>query len=264
MSSKGGRNKKAMEEMPDVQVEFPSTPLPLSRVGITNLRYPVTFQRNDKLVEAFVTITASIDLPHEQRGAHMSRFAEEIAGAFRIPPEIHSLSELVEQLAWQLLKAHDYASHCTVSLRTDAHLDSNVYTATVSYSTATLKSTVGVEVVGTLACPCSLALTGSMSHNQRGVLRIEIETDSHTINHEDLAAIAERSFSAPLRLLLKRPDEKRVVEEMHANAKFVEDVVRDCVKMLRERYGGLKAKVSCVSFESIHPYDCFAEWEGEL
>ncbi|MCS7252746.1 MAG: GTP cyclohydrolase I FolE2 [Armatimonadota bacterium] len=258
------KKKHKVMELPDVQTEPPRTPLPLTRVGITNFRYPVAFHRHGNFVETIVSVTASIDLPKGQRGAHMSRFAEEIARAFHIPSKVGSLSELAEGLCEQLLKAHDYANHCTVFIQMDAHIDSNVYTAMASYSTSSLKGTVGVKVMGTLACPCSIALTGGMSHNQRGVLEIEVEADSHEIKHEDLALLAERAFSMPVRLLLKRPDEKRVVEEMHSNAKFVEDVVRDCVKMLKERYKGHKARVRCVSFESIHPYDCFAEWEGEL
>lgn len=253
-----------VKELPDVQIEPPKTPLALTRVGITNLRYPVVFHHRGNVVETIVSITASVDLPKKQRGAHMSRFTEEIARAFRIPAEVTSLSELAEGLCEQLLKAHDYANHCTVSLQMDSHIDSNVYTAMVSYSSLSRRWTIGVKVMGTLACPCSIALTGGISHNQRGVLEIEVESDNHEIDHRDLALLAEKSFSAPVRLLLKRPDEKRVVEEMHSNAKFVEDVVRDCVKMLKERYKGLKARVRCVSFESIHPYDCFAEWEGEL
>ncbi|MFA4016502.1 MAG: hypothetical protein RUDDFDWM_001612 [Candidatus Fervidibacterota bacterium] len=258
------RATRKTKELPDVQREQPKTQLALTRVGITNLCYPVMFRHGDKLVESFVNITASVDLPHNQRGAHMSRFAEEIGRLFKIPKETASLTELVEELATQLLRAHDYARHCTITLKTNSHVDNHVYTVFVSYSTATSKCSIGVEVAGALACPCSMALTGGMSHNQRCLLSIEVEADSHNISHEELASIAEKSFSAPVRLLLKRPDEKRVVETMHAKPKFVEDVVRDCVSILRKRFSGLKARVRCLSFESIHPYDCFAEWEGVL
>jgi GTP cyclohydrolase I len=258
------RATKKIEALPDVQREQPKTQLALTRVGIINFCYPVMFRHGDKLVESLISITASVDLPHNQRGVHMSRFAEEIARLFRIPKEITSLTELVEELATQLLRAHDYARHCTVTLKTNSHIDNHIYTVFVSYSTATSKCSIGVEVAGALACPCSIALTGGMSHNQRCLLSIEVEADSLNISHEELASIAEKSFSAPVRLLLKRPDEKRVVETMHARAKFVEDAVRDCVSMLRKRFSGLRAKVRCVSFESIHPYDCFAEWEGVL
>ena len=80
--------------LPDVQTEPPKTPLALTRVGITNLRYPIAFHQKGNVVETIVSVTASVDLPHRQRGAHMSRFTEEIARAFRIPSEVGSLSEL--------------------------------------------------------------------------------------------------------------------------------------------------------------------------
>ncbi|HID06822.1 MAG TPA: GTP cyclohydrolase I FolE2 [Armatimonadetes bacterium] len=255
---------KQADELPDVQVQPPEHPIPLTRVGVMNLRYPVIFNQEGKHIETLVTISASVDLPQDRRGAHMSRFAEEIARLFHVPPEAVSITELVEQLARQLLRAHDYAQHCTISLEAQAHTNRNVYTVFASYNTATQKCTIGVEIIGALACPCAIALTGGLSHNQRGTLRIELETNDHSVRPEDLTAIAEQSFSTPVRLLLKRPDEKRVVTAMHSKPKFVEDVVRDCVTALMEHYHGLYARVRCVSFESIHPYDCFAEWEGVL
>lgn len=250
--------------LPDVQAERPVREIALTSVGVTNFRYPATVQRNGEMLQVFVTIEASVNLPSDQRGAHMSRFAEEIARAFELPLEATSFEELAERLAHDLLKAHDYARYCTITLEAEAHVEGHPYKLFASYNTATQQRILGVEVYGALACPCALAMTGSISHNQRGALRIDLQTNDYTVTPEELVAIAEAAFSTPVRLLLKRPQEKAIVEAMHQRPKFVEDVVRDCVVALRERYEQAWAKVLCVSFESIHPYDCFAEWEGVL
>ena len=69
--------------------------------------------------------------------------------------------------------------------------------------------------------------------------------------------------SVPQRFrLLKRPEEKKVVEKMHENAKFVEDVTRQCVKLLKEKYPKRYCTVKCVSFESIHDHNVCSEWSG--
>jgi hypothetical protein len=129
-------------------------------------------------------------------------------------------------------------------------VDGHPYKLFASYNTATQQRILGVEVHGALACPCAMAMTGGLSHNQRGRLRIELQTNGYHIPAEELVAIAESAFSTPVRLLLKRPQEKAIVEAMHRNPKFVEDVVRDCVIALRERYRGVWARVRCDSFES--------------
>jgi GTP cyclohydrolase I len=163
-----------------------------------------------------------------------------------------------------LLQAHNYAQYCTVTLEAESHVEGHPFKLFASYDTATQQRVLGVEVQGALACPCAMAMTGSVTHNQRGALRIDLQTNGYNITPEELVAIAEAAFSTPVRLLLKRPQEKEIVEAMHRNPKFVEDVVRDCVVALKARFPNVWARVRCDSFESIHPYDVFAEWEGIL
>ncbi len=252
------------EVLPDVQSERPTHEIALTRVGVSRFRYPALLRRNDETLQVFVTIEASVNLPPDQRGAHMSRFAEEITRAFEFPLEASSFEELAERLACDLLKVHDYAQYCVVTLEAESHVEGHPFKLFASYDTATKQRVLGVEVQGALACPCAMAMTGSVTHNQRGTLKIELQTNGYNVLPEDLVAIAEAAFSTPVRLLLKRPQEKAIVEAMHQNPKFVEDVVRDCVMALKSRYIGVWAKVRCDSFESIHPYDVFAEWEGVL
>ncbi|MDW8121035.1 MAG: GTP cyclohydrolase I FolE2 [Armatimonadota bacterium] len=253
-----------LERLADVQSETPEHEIDLTRVGVTNFRYPVLVRKSGENLRVFVTIEASVNLPPDQRGAHMSRFAEEIVSTFQMPMEADSYEDLAERLAKDILNAHDYAAYCTLRIEGESHREGHPYKIFATYNTATEEKSIGVEVVGALACPCAMAMTGGITHNQRGSLTVAVKTNGNRVNATELAALAEAAFSSPVRLLLKRPDEKRVVEQMHQNPRFVEDVVRHCVVALKEAYPGSWAKIRCVSMESIHPYDCFAEWEGAL
>ena len=56
-----------------------------------------------------------------------------------------------------------------------------------------------------------------------------------------LLEIVEASMSSEIYELMKRPDEVEVVEKAHRRPRFVEDCVREMVRMATERFGGLGA-----------------------
>jgi GTP cyclohydrolase I len=103
-----------------------------------------------------------------------------------------------------------------------------------------------------------------LTHNQRGILTVEIDISKDNIELLDIIDLCNQSFSSPIFSLLKRPEEKEVVERIHKNPRFVEDVVRKCIQLLKERYAGRYCKVKCVSFESIHDHNVCSEWSGIL
>ena len=74
----------------------------------------------------------------------------------------------------------------------------------------------------------------------------------------DLIDLVEGQLSAPTKELLKREDEARLVYEAHQRPKFVEDVVRDVVAMLRADPRVFSFQVGCESLESIHNHTVYA------
>ena len=83
------------------------------------------------------------------------------------------------------------------------------------------------------------------------------------IAHGDdfVVQLLEGQGSSPVYPMLKRADEKHVTEAGYDNAKFVEDVVRDCVLALRELPHVPWFKVECESLESIHNHNAYAAYE---
>jgi GTP cyclohydrolase I/GTP cyclohydrolase-4 len=76
-------------------------------------------------------------------------------------------------------------------------------------------------------------------------------------------------MSSEIYELMKREDERFVVEKAHANPRFVEDVVREMIRKVSERYGDLADRGGFVlarqeNLETIHRHTVAAERSGEL
>jgi GTP cyclohydrolase-4 len=136
--------------------------------------------------------------------------------------------------------------------------------------------------MGMTACPCAMETVRELmksddmntnkllesspviTHNQRNRTRLLIEVpEALTVEADDLIEIVESSFSSPTFELLKRKDEGELVLTAHKNPKFVEDVVRDILSSIIEKYQDLPddvfVTVSSESLESIHKHNAFAE-----
>jgi MptA/FolE2 family GTP cyclohydrolase len=155
----------------------------------------------------------------------------------------------------------------------------------------TSRRVVGVEATGINACPCAqglvrgraaerlaeagfgddveriLDLVPIATHNQRGRGTLLVGTEQE-LDAEDLVGIVERSMSAPVYELLKRPDELFVVEHAHLQPRFVEDSVRIAIKELLESHTGLDdadfVLSRQVNLETIHDHDVVAERWGTV
>ena len=123
---------------------------------------------------------------------------------------------------------------------------------------------VGVQAQGMTACPCAQEMVTERSqerlredgftddeiarvfeavpvatHNQRGIGTLHVgcpEACDAAVEAADLLAIVEASMSSEIYELMKRPDEVEVVEKAHRRPRFVEDCVREMVRMATERY----------------------------
>jgi GTP cyclohydrolase-4 len=102
------------------------------------------------------------------------------------------------------------------------------------------------------------------THNQRGIGTISIRCGEEAdVCLDTIVDIIENSMSSPVYELLKREDEKYVVERAHRNPKFVEDCVRamarDLVCRLPDLPDDASIAISQVNEESIHRHNAFAE-----
>jgi len=267
----------------------------LTRVGITGLVKPVVVRRSGEDHHLTANIDVFVDLPPTQRGSHMSRNVEVITETIEdsLRKKVDSLEHLAANVCKKLLERHDYASYAEVRMTADYFLERKTMSGRksvepyklIAKATSTrgngLMKQVGVQVMGMTACPCAmetvaheLHLDGPgkrrrsdvpmISHNQRNITTLMIEVPEHVeVEADDLIEIVEGSQSSPTFGILKRSDEAAVVLRAHKNPKFVEDVVRDILGKLLEKYKRLDDSVHVTvrseSEESIHKHNAFAE-----
>jgi GTP cyclohydrolase FolE2 len=252
----------------DVQNEKPKNEIELEKVGIEGLKKYVVVKRPNQNYHVIININSYITLPPTQRGAHMSRFVESVA---EIPKDTFSIEDLAKEISENAYKKHGF--HCFTEIfselpyereRPSGKKENSVARMFASYSTKNHQKLVGVSLSGILACPCSIEMCGGLSHNQRGTLTVELDISKNGIELLDIIDACNKSFSSPTFSLLKRPEEKAIVEKIHKNPRFVEDVVRHCVELLRQNYSNIYCRVKCVSIESIHDHNVCSEWSGIL
>ena len=96
--------------LPDTQNLADDRRLPIDRVGVKNLRYPIQVRdrhdgRENKncgtLQSTVATVQLTVDLPHHFKGTHMSRFVEVLNSH---GPVLHVLNirDILEQLLSKL------------------------------------------------------------------------------------------------------------------------------------------------------------------
>lgn len=280
----------------DVQDQEIRNGFPLTRVGITGLKKPVTVMRNGRRVVLVTEIDAFVDLPSTQKGSHMSRNVEVITEMIEssVHGKVPSLEELSANICRQLLQRHEYASFAEIRMSADYFLERKTASGKktiesyklLARSTARrggeLRKMIGVEVSGMTACPCAMetvrdimkdelpslpdemCVLPAITHNQRNYTQLLVEVpEKSEIEADDLIEIVESSLSSPTFAILKREDEAKVVIDSHSNPKFVEDVVREILSKVLEKYDSLPDDVHITvrseSEESIHKHNAFAE-----
>ena len=64
-------------ELTDIQQEHDHRQLPIDKVGVRNLRFPIRIRDKAHVHQnTIATIGMYVDLPHQFKGTHMSRFVE--------------------------------------------------------------------------------------------------------------------------------------------------------------------------------------------
>ena len=246
----------------DVQAQKDLRHIPLKHVGIKDLRWPIQLKDPKNGVQHSVaTVKLAVDLPHEQRGTHMSRFVECLKLMGPVHP--HGLEAMLDTLkekmgAQKALIELDFPyfieKQAPVSGQT-SFLDVSCHYRAEKGEKFLLD--VGVDVPIHTLCPCSKEISRYGAHNQRAWARMVIRS-TKPVWIEELVDVAEKSASSPLYSLLKRPDEKFVTEEAYENPRFVEDATREIASRLNADERIEWYRVTVESEESIHNHNAFA------
>jgi GTP cyclohydrolase I/GTP cyclohydrolase-4 len=288
----------------DLQASAPDVRVSLTRAGVTGVRQVIRISHGtDDEALFYADIECSVDLGPGNKGVHMSRFPELFEEAIEgvVIGEALVVEELAEHIA-QTIRDRQGAlrSHVRIDARFPVPRTTPVtgletqelysLIGAASASETGTRRVVGVRMQGINACPCAQGMVRERAaerladqgyagaelerildavpiatHNQRGEATLMVGSRRY-IPAERLLEVAERSMSAPIFAVLKRPDELYVVEQAHLHPRFVEDSVRCMIAgMLRaepdlEDEAFLLARQ--VNFETIHSHDVIAERTG--
>ncbi len=251
--------------MIDIQSQPDYRNLPIDKVGIKNLRYPITvLDRENGTQHTVALINMFVDLPENYKGTHMSRFVE-MLNLFRQEVSLKKFSVILKQM-----KAHLDAASAHIEVTFPYFIEKKApvseapglmdYTCRLIGSSdpagrVDLVSEVVVPISS--VCPCSKEISEVGAHNQRGEVRLSVRF-KRFIWMEDLIELVEQSASCDVYSILKRVDEKWVTERGFKNPKFVEDIVRDVATRLKDDDNITWFAVSAENFESIHNHSAYA------
>ncbi len=251
--------------MKDIQNERDYRNLPIDKVGIKDLRYPIrVLDRVNGFQETVAFINMYVDLPHECKGTHMSRFVE-MLHMFRPEVSLKSFSDILEQMKKHLNAA---SAHIEVTFpyfiekkapvsNSPGYMDYTCRLIGSSDPEGKLDLVAEVIVPISSVCPCSKEISKAGAHNQRGEVRLRTRFNKF-IWIEDMIELAEKAGSCEVYSVLKRVDEKFVTEKGYNNPKFVEDIVRDIAQELFKDDNITWFNVSVENFESIHNHSAYA------
>lgn len=254
--------------MIDIQNTPDTREIPLKKVGVKGLRYPVLVL--DKLngkQQTSATVNLFVNLPHDYKGTHMSRFIENFHRHHRnlgMKQFLQMLEDIRESLsaerAFGTMKFPFFMTKKAPVSGSESIMEYTCsYEGEVSEKKQNFYVTVSVPV--TTVCPCSKAISEYGAHNQRGLVTVKLQNTS-LFWIEDVIELIESCASCALYSILKRPDEKWVTEHAYDNPRFVEDVVREVCLGLKSFDKCEKPfswfSVECENYESIHNHNAYA------
>ena len=267
--------------MIDIQSQRDTRDVPLQKVGIKGLEYPVrVLDKANKTQGTSGVVDLFVNLPQHFKGTHMSRFIE-IFHKYHTDLSMKQFLALLQEIREKLEAERAFGTisfpffmekKAPVSGQPGMMAYRCTYEGTVS-AQGEHHFLVSVEVPVTTLCPCSKAISQYGAHNQRGKVVVKLESKGF-FWIEDVIAVVEEAASSGLYSVLKRADEKFVTERAYENPRFVEDVVREVYLGLQNFRGddgvlgevGARDEECCFrwfsveaeNFESIHNHNAYA------
>lgn len=248
----------------DVQNSPDTRRIPIDKVGIKDIRHPVRVKdRSQGEQHTIARFNMYVELPHNFKGTHMSRFVE-ILNNQEYEISVESFAEMLIEMR-ERLEAD--TGHIEMSfpyfIKKTAPISG--VQSLMDYDVSLIGEVTGGKTIMTIKvlvpvtslCPCSKEISDYGAHNQRSHVTVAVRTNEF-VWIEDLIDVVEKQASCELYGLLKRPDEKYVTERAYDSPKFVEDTVRDVAAILNADSRIDAYVVESENFESIHNHSAYA------
>lgn len=257
--------------MQDVQNRHDNRQIEIDKVGVKNIKYPITvLDKTNAYQNTVATIEMYVNLPHNYKGTHMSRFVE-ILHSNKNMINMNNFPSILREMKEKL---NAEAAHMDVRFpyfikkeapvtRISGYLEYQCgFNGSMDSSEKMKEFIVWAEVPINTLCPCSKEISDYGAHNQRGVVKVSVRFRKF-FWIEDLISTIESCASSDIYSILKREDEKYVTEQAYANPKFVEDVSRDVADALNKDENITWFTIEAENYESIHNHSAYAYLERQ-
>ena len=261
--------ENVVSNIPDTQNKADTRQIPIDKVGIKGIKHPViVMDRSGGEQHTIAEFNMYVNLPHNFKGTHMSRFVE-ILNQYDSGISVKSFNDMLEKVAERLeadsghieMTFPYFVKKTAPVSGVQSLLDYQVcFRGEINNNEA--RTDVAVLVPVTSLCPCSKSISDYGAHNQRSHITISVQIKDF-VWVEELIELVEKQASCELYGLLKRPDEKYVTERAYDNPKFVEDLVRDIATQLNNDDRIIAYTVESENFESIHNHSAYAYIEKD-
>ena len=250
--------------MEDVQNSQDTRQIPINKVGIKDIRHPVRVaDRTGGEQHTIANFNMYVNLPHNFKGTHMSRFVE-ILNNHEREISVKSFKEMMVEMTERLEAESGHVEMSFPYFVNKTAPVSNVKSL-MDYDVTFIgdiingdnQLTLKVLVPVTSLCPCSKKISDYGAHNQRSHVTVTAKIQDF-VWIEEIIDLVEQEASCELYGLLKRPDEKAITERAYDNPKFVEDMVRDVAARLNADDRISAYIVESENFESIHNHSAYA------
>ncbi|MEM7081283.1 MAG: GTP cyclohydrolase FolE2 [Pseudomonadota bacterium] len=249
-------------DIEDVQNRADSRNVPINKVGIKDIEYPVRVADRSGDQTTTARFNMYVSLPPDVKGTHMSRFIELLEQHGTVSADsfgelLHAMRERLNAPRGFIEARFSYFVKKTAPASGVESLMNYRVTLSGECDEDNTDITLEVQVPVTSLCPCSKDISEYGAHNQRTHLTIAARTNA-PVWLEELIDVAERQASSEVYGVLKRPDEKFVTERAYDNPKFVEDLVRDVAVELQNDSRITAYRIEAENFESIHNHSAYA------
>ncbi len=247
----------------DIRRTTDTTGIPIDKVGIKGLRYPIVLlDKARKRQHTVAVINLYVSLPQTIRGTYMGRFVE-ILNQYHDEIDIHKLGAILREVR-QRLEAQSAHLEMEFPYFVEKQAPVSGAKSLMDYRCSIqadlddrFRLRLGVAVPVATLCPCSKEMLGTMGHNQRAEIRATVELQGF-LWIEDLIEMLEDCGSSEVFSLLSREDEKHLTSRALEHPAFVEDVVRKVAHKLESRKEIVAFEVAVESYESVHHHEAYA------
>jgi GTP cyclohydrolase I len=258
------KNKSSLV-LEDVQSSSDLRNIRIDQVGVKGLLHPITLKDKRRETQSTVAeFTLAVDLPHNFKGTHMSRFVEILnahgneLSASEMPRVLYELRSRLHADCAHIKMTFPYFIEKSAPVTGAKGLMDYKVTFDVTDRKGEVDFVMHITVPVTTLCPCSKTISERGAHNQRGEVHVALRTTGEMLWIEEVIELVESSASCELFSLLKRLDEKFVTERAYDNPVFVEDLVRNVAVKLNNLKNVTWYRIEVENHESIHNHSAFA------